>query len=244
MIGYSANSGQLALGVHLRDDATFDNFFYGQANSALKHALNVQLETDGEQIIYLHGSVGSGRSHLLQAACHQADRSGRNSLYLPMHDIVSVPAAEVLEGIEHLALVCIDDVELIAANVQWEEALFHFINRARAVNCKLLFSASNSPGNIGIELADLRSRLGWGLVFQNHALADEEQAAALKMRASGRGLSLSDEVVSYIFSRSTRGISSLLELLDILDRASMAEQRKLSIPFVRQYLDLDLEKDE
>lgn len=237
MAGYSANSGQLALGVHLRDDTTFNNFFYGQANKALKHALSVQLETDGEQIIYLHGVAGSGRSHLLQAACHLADSRGLSSLYLPMRDIVSMPAAEVLEGIEHLTLVCIDDVDVIAANSQWEEALFHFINRARALNCKLLFSASNAPANIGIELADLRSRLAWGLVFQNHTLTDEEQAAALQMRASGRGLILSDEVASYIFSRSTRGISSLLELLEILDRASMAEQRKLSIPFVRQYLD-------
>lgn len=242
MIEHSANSGQLALGVHLRDDATFDNFLFGQANNALKGALSLQLDTDGEQIIYIHGLAGSGRSHLLQSACHMAEGKGCSSLYLPMEDIASMPAAEVLEGIEHLSLICIDDVDAIASNAQWEEALFHFINRARMLNTKLLFSASNSPSNIGIELADLRSRLGWGLVFQIQPLVESDLAAAMKLRASGRGLMLSDEVVNYIFSRSTRNISSLLELLDTLDQASMAEQRKLSIPFVRQYLGLDTDE--
>jgi len=80
------------------------------------------------------------------------------------------------------------------------------------------------------------------LVFQIQPLVESDLAAAMKLRASGRGLMLSDEVVNYIFSRSTRNISSLLELLDTLDQASMAEQRKLSIPFVRQYLGLDTDE--
>ena len=244
MFDDSSTSGQLALGINLRDDATFDNFLYSYANNDLKHALSMQLDNTGEQIVYLHGVDGSGRSHLLQAACHEAEHKGRRSLYLPMQEIVSKPGALVLEGLENLSLVCIDNVEVIAKNKQWEQELFHFINRARAVNCKLLFSASNVPGNIGIELADLRSRLAWGLVFKIFLLVDDEQAVALKMRALGRGLILSDEVVSYILSRSTRSLSSLLELLEILDRASMAEQRRLSIPFVRQYMDSILGKDE
>lgn len=237
MNSHSVNSGQLALGVHLRDDATFENFFFGGANVALEQALSQQLESGGEQIIYLHGADGSGRSHLLQAACHFADSVGKSSLYLPMADIASMPASEVLESVENLTLVCIDDLDHITGSGEWEEALFYLINRVRALGNKLLFSASNVPGSIAVELADLHSRLAWGLTFQVHALSDDEQKQALQMRASGRGLILSDEVASYILSRSARGLGSLLALLETLDRASLEEQRKLSIPFVRQYLD-------
>jgi len=114
--------------------------------------------------------------------------------------------------------------------------LFHFFNRARAQNCRLLVSAQCAPRELQIELADLRSRLSWGIVYQMASLNDEGRQAVMRFRAERRGLQLSAEVASYITDRGPRTLASLLELLDQLDKASLTEQRALSIPFVKKTL--------
>lgn len=238
MTDNAANSGQLALGIYLRDDATFENFYFSEANKPLQFALDSQLNEGGEQIIYVHGRRGSGCSHLLQAACHLADLCGKSSLYLPMEELCAMTATEVLEGIEQLDLIALDNIEFISGNDDWQEGLFHLINRVRLGQCRLLIGANNAPRATGITLADLQSRLSWGLVFHVHMLTDSEQRQGLQMRAMQRGLIVEDDVAQYILSRSSRGLASLVPLLDKLDKASMAEQRRLSIPFVRQYLDV------
>jgi DnaA family protein len=88
-----------------------------------------------------------------------------------------------------------------------------------------------------VDLADLRSRLSWGIVYQLAQVDDEEKAAILQFRASRRGLQLPAEVARYIVNRAPRAMQSLLDLLDVLDKTSLAQQRALSIPFVKQVLD-------
>ena len=118
----------------------------------------------------------------------------------------------------------------------WEHALFGLYNRAREWGCRLLIAANASPRALAVKLADLRSRLSWGVVYQLSAASDEEKQAILQFRARRRGLNLGDEVASYIVTRAPRELDQLLQLLDRLDRASLADQRALSIPFVKQQL--------
>jgi DnaA family protein len=224
---------QLALEVQLRDDSTLENYLESPAVRPLLHALKTQLMPDGEPMIYVYGAVGSGRSHLLQAACHLA---GDSALYLPLGELAEYPPGDVLRGVETLKLVCLDDIGSVLGKDDWELSLFDLFNRARQWGCRLLLAADGPPRTQGVELPDLRSRLSWGIVFQLPQLDDDSRSAILRFRAERRGLLLSGEVASYIVNRAPRSLDRLLDLLDRLDRASLAEQRALSIPFVKQSL--------
>ena len=225
---------QLTLNVQLRDDATLENYLCAPAAQALLKALEGQLDVQGEPIIFLYGPADTGKSHLLQAACHLAGSAP--VVYLPLSDLVDYSPQDVLQGVESMGLVCLDDLHAVIGNEAWELALFNFFNRAREQNCRLLVSADSTPRELPVKLADLRSRLSWGIVYQLQTLNDEERQSVLCFRAARRGLQLSAEVASYIIDRAPRALSQLLELLDTLDEASLVEKRSLSIPFVKKAL--------
>ena len=225
--------GQLALEVRLRDEATLDNFLASGATRPLVDALKRQVGESGEAIIFIYGPAGCGKSHLLQAVCQSL---GSRALYLPLADVGSYPAGELLQGVEFRDLVCLDDVHRVLGDENWEEALFHLCNRARQRGCRLLVAGDAAPRALALELEDLRSRLAWGIVYQLSRPGDEEKAAILQFRAARRGLALPDEVAAFIVSRAPRALDQLLDLLEQLDQASLARQRALSIPFVKQVL--------
>ena len=213
--------------------ATFENYLATPASLALLPTLKSQLKPGGEPLVYIYGATGTGKSHLLQAACHVA---GASALYLPLRELVDFPPDQVLQGVENTGLVCLDDVEAVLGDEDWELALFDFFNRARQVNCRLLFGGSAAPRALPVDLADLASRLSWAVVFHLDSASDEFLQRVLSFRAERRGLPLSPEVASYIVSRAPRALSSLLPLLDQLDAASLSEKRSLSIPFVKAQL--------
>lgn len=221
---------QLPLRVGLRDSATFANFFTG-SNAAASHALQLQ----NEPFIYLWGTGGSGKSHLLQAACHAVTEVGGVAAYLPMGELSAMPP-QMLEGMEQMALVCMDDVDNIVGNADWEKALFHLYNRMRDNGRHLVVAGQASPSALGLKLPDLVSRLSWGPVYQLQTLNDEEKAAALRLRATQRGMEMTPDVANYLLSHAPRDMHALFALLDELDEVSLAAQRKLTIPFVRKLI--------
>jgi DnaA family protein len=224
---------QLPLEVHLRDDATLDNFLALPKVRPLVSTLQTQLGPAGEAIIYLYGPPGTGKSHLLQASCHV---EAAEALYLPLAELRQYPAQDVLQGVESLDRVCIDDIHAVLGDADWELALFNLYNSARQQGCRLVVAGNAAPRALAVNLADLRSRLSWGIVYQLAQADDEDKSAILQFRAARRGLSLSPGVASYIVSRAPRATEQLLEVLDILDKASLARQRALSIPFVKEAL--------
>ncbi|MEP5764977.1 MAG: DnaA regulatory inactivator Hda [Halieaceae bacterium] len=226
-----ASATQLALPVHLRDDATLENFLFTDALGALEQHLQ---QLSAESALYLHGGAGTGRSHLLQAACHAV--SDGEALYLPLEQLGELDPAEVLAGLESLSLICLDNLDAVAGKPDWEEALFHLINRCREQGCRLVFSAAAAPRQLAVQLADLRSRLSWGMVFQLPDVTDADKLLILQFRARQRGMTLGDETAAYIMSRASRSLAELIDVLEQLDRDSMVAQRPLTIPFVKQSL--------
>lgn len=226
---------QLALNMQLRDDATLASFLSAPALEPLLAALRAQASHAGEPLVFLHGSAGSGKSHLLQAACHLLPAA---SCYLPLAELVALPAGELLQGLESRQLVCLDDLDAVAGDAGWEVALFHFCNRARDAGCRLLLAAAASPRQLPVQLPDLQSRLGWGPVFHLLAPDDERKQAILQFRARCRGLDMPVEVSRFLVSRSARGLADLMALLETLDSRSLAERRALTVPFVKQALGL------
>jgi len=136
-------------------------------------------------------------------------------------------------GSEVLAL---DDLGAIAGNQEAEHALFDLYNRARAEGSALLFAADATPIQLGLELPDLRSRLGACTQFALKSLDDDERRAVLKAQAASRGIELDDSVLDWLFARYARDLGALLDLLDKLDAASLAAQRRITVPFLRELL--------
>jgi len=227
-------SHQLPLGFTFSDDVSFDTFYAGSNSLLLKHLL-ASAHDRSEPLIYIWGSAGVGKTHLLQAACQCAAKCEQRVAFVPLRDHNNL-SPEMLMGLEHLQLVCIDDVDAITGQPQWEEALFHLYNRAQEAQLPLVISGKVTPAALGLGLQDLTSRLGWGLVFHVHPLNDEEKLGAIQQRARFRGMVLSDEVGHYLLKRYSRETHALFQLLDQLDSASLTAQRKLTIPFVREFI--------
>jgi DnaA-homolog protein len=224
---------QLPLALRWPRRQRFEHFHAG-ANAAALAAVRALALEPGAPWIYLHGAGGSGRSHLLMAACQAASSVGRRVQYLPLATIADHAAA--LRGVAGSELLALDDLGVIAGNREAEHALFDLYNRARAEGSALLFAAAATPAQLGIELPDLRSRLGACTQFALKPLDDDERRAVLKAQAASRGIELDDSVLDWLFARYARDIGALLDLLDKLDVASLAAQRRITVPFLRGFL--------
>jgi len=229
---------QLSLNVHLNDDATFDNYFVveNSSNYLALQAVKSLVADAIEPFIYIWGAEGVGVSHLLQAACHAASTSSLRSQYLPLEELAGFAADELLDGLEQLDLLCLDGVQHVVGQPGWDHALFHLYNRVRDTQCRLLVSADCAPRDLSSGLPDLISRMGWGVAFHLQALSDDEKMAALKLRAHARGIELTDEVLTFIIHRASRDMVELFEYLQQLDTLSLAEKRRVTIPFVKEAL--------
>jgi DnaA family protein len=232
------NNPQLPLGLVLRDSARFESFFPGQNREAVA-SLQAAAQGMGESLVYIAAPAGQGKTHLLQAACHTAGESGRRAGYLPLAELKHVAAA-VFDGLEQLELVCLDDVDAIAGEPQWEHALFDLFNRLRDAGRTLLVTAVQRPDAAGFGLPDLASRLGWGASYVLKPMAEADIMAALAHRARGRGLELPLETAQFLLRRFPRDLPTLFALFDTLDSASLVEQRRLTVPFVKSVLDGNL----
>ncbi|MGD2055817.1 MAG: DnaA regulatory inactivator Hda [Gammaproteobacteria bacterium] len=230
------NSPQLPLGLALRDSARFASY-YPVGNQEAVSSLQAAAAGCGEALVYVAAAAGLGKTHLLQAACHQAGECQRASAYLPMRDIAADTAA-VLPGLERLDLVCLDDIDALAGREEGERALFHLFNRMRESGSVLLVAASAPAQQCGFRLPDLVSRLGWGLTYRLRSLDDGAVLAALLHRARARGLELSEETAVFLLKRIPRDLPTVFSALDRLDEAAMVEQRRLTIPFVKSILNL------
>jgi DnaA family protein len=225
---------QMPLDLSIRDPLNFENYHPGP-NAFITTYLQRVVSQGTPASIYLYGAPTSGKSHLLHASCLAAVEQGRRAIYLPMRLLQHEPP-ELLGGLEHADLVCLDDIHAIAGRQGWEHALFHFYNRLQEYEVPLLVAASSPPVQLGLELPDLSSRLQALEIYQVQVLDDADRLLALQMRARQRGLILPDASAHYLLSHHPRGFSELLTLLDSLDALSLAAQRRLTIPFLRQVL--------
>ncbi len=204
---------QLLLDIQPLAPATLDNFIAGSNEEAL-HSLRMAIDGANEaRFIYLWGTPGSGKSHLLQAC---------NDLALE----------------RDLPLSVVDDVHTLDDEAQIE--LFNYFNQLRASGGILITSGNAAPTQMGLR-DDLATRLAWGLVYQLHPLSDEEKAKALKTHAKERGMKLPDEVVDYCLRYLRRDLPTLMAVLNALDKWSLTEKKPVTVPMLKKLLQLELE---
>jgi DnaA family protein len=212
---------QLLLDIVPDWQPTLDNFVVGrnlELLSVLRHALT---GSGSERCFYLWGETGSGKSHLLQACIRASLDIKKNAIYA--HG--SVPqSAEV---------VAVDDVEQLDDVAQI--GLFNLHNQMRDNGGMLLVSGKESPLHLKVR-NDLRTRLGWGLVYQVHILSDEEKDQALVQHAHSRGFVMPPEVTQYLLRHGRRDLPSLLAVLDALDAHSLSLHRAPSVPLLKEVM--------
>jgi DnaA family protein len=221
---------QLSLGVRLHDRAVFDSYLPGPNALAVSH-LRERLQPGARGVTWLHGPAGSGKSHLLQAACAQSPGSG----YFPLHMLLTY-GPDVLEGAERLPLACLDDLQHIAGLPEWETALFLLYVELDARGGRLLLAADAPPATLPWRLPDLASRCAAATVFALQGLDEPQQREALRLRAQQRGLEMPEDCALYLQRHFPRDMSTQQALLERLDQASLAEQRRLTLPFLRSVL--------
>ena len=225
---------QLPLHFEFRANQTFDDFFPGSNLEVINH-LKKSIEGNGERLIFLWGQSGQGKSHLLQACCHQAQSQQLSSFYFAF-SAFELPDSAMLSGLDKLDIICFDNIQHIAGNPTWEHAFFNFFNLHRDQDHTLILSASCPPNEIAFQLPDLKTRLNWGLTLKIQPLSDEERITALIFKAGQMGFEISPQVGRFLLTHYVRDLSSLWVLLTKLDRASLAAKRKLTLPFLKQIL--------
>jgi DnaA family protein len=216
---------QLTLNIRLRDDATFGNFV-GSAADRIQH---------GSGLVFVFGASGTGKSHLLQALCHSVNQDGGTSIYL--QDPGS-HAPDILGSLDSFSVVCLDDIETSIGNEAWEVELFHLINSIVDGGSRLVISSSLPASSLEIKLPDLASRLRAAVAVEIDPLTDLEKLEVLKIKANNRGFTLNDEVARFILGRASRDMNHLVDLLSKLEAETLRLQKKLTIPFVKQTLQL------
>ena len=218
------------------DGHRFDSYFTGENNRLIFEAIKLFIQNEDHQQIVLWGSPSSGKTHLLQAACYSVVEQGGKATYFPLKNVINY-SVSILEGLENYSLICIDDIQLAVGNASWEVALFNLINQARYQQQTLLFSSDSNPKFARYLLADLKSRLLWGMVHQLEVLDENERFQAFEQRALLRGMNLEKSLIDYIKSRYTRDIKALIEVLDKLDKASLLNRRVITKSLIKRILE-------
>ncbi|AWL11859.1 DnaA regulatory inactivator Hda [Saliniradius amylolyticus] len=229
---------QLFLPVQLPDDEVYDSFIPGSNAHVLAHLTAwVTAAQPKPFLTYLSGQTGAGKSHLLFSACNQAADANLTCTYISFNQMADLAPA-MLQGLEQMDLVCLDDIQCIGGHLEWQQAVFDFINRAREQQCRLLVAADSGPKQLPLELPDLQSRLSWGVSYHIQPLDDEQRINALQVRAHRRGMTMPQEVARFLMNHCQRDMTVLVGLLDRLDALSLKAQHRLTIPFVKKALNL------
>ena len=220
---------QLALDIGLATGPTLANFFAGPNEAALKHLqLWVSNSTRSPVPIYLFGASASGKTHLLKAVCETLRGQGATVGWLDS-SVLEPPEYQ-----ESWSLVLIDDVQQFTA-VQQHVAFNWFVN-AQTHQLGVLAAGELPPADLRLR-EDLRTRLGWGHIFQLQVLTEPERRAVLRQEADTRGVFLGDDVMDFMLSRFSRDLGSLMQLLEQLDAYALQNKRAITIPLIKSMLE-------
>jgi DnaA-homolog protein len=191
-----------------------------------------RLAAGGSERLFLSGPTGSGKTHLLQAACAEAAEHGRQPVYLPLAAFDG-QVAEALQAQPAAELLCIDGVDRAAGDAAAELALFALHNRQHDAGGGLLYAARDTPDQLPLGLPDLRSRLQHCTRLTLQPLDEAGRRALLQHRAEARGMQLDDSVLDYLFRHVGRDLATLSTLLERIDRDSLAAKRRITVPFLK-----------
>lgn len=226
---------QQALPFMIDSNQSLTHFLPGHNSEALA-ATKLTAAMQGEWLLFLWGHSCTGKSHLMQGACQWAFMHGFRAIYVPLKTLAHFQH-EVLENLDDYDLVCLDDLESILPSPEWESAIFHLFNNLHSKRHHLMVSAPAQPSQLDFSLPDLKSRFGWGLNLKIQAPDEQTLMAIVQQRAIELGMDLSPAVTRYLMTHCPREPQYLLDLLGMLDRASLSAQKDISVHFLKRFLE-------
>ena len=224
---------QTVLPVSLPDYATFENFLPAANERSVVLLKQLLTEKIANKTCYIWGETGTGKTHLLYSAC----KISTNSAYIPLKQTRFQP--EALDGLDENEIICIDDVQAIATQSNWERSLMMILTKVESTKKILLFAGSAPPQELGFELRDLTSRFCGLQLLKLRPVNDTEKSVILIDRAARRGITIDETVARYILNHHARNMHSLISLLDRIDDVSLKSQRKVTIPFLKNLEEFD-----
>lgn len=216
---------QLALDLLAHAAPSLDNFVAGANRECVERLRALDSGAREIRFVYVWGAPGSGRSHLLAAL------AGGERVLTPGSPIAAFSVRP--EG----AILAADDVD--AMDAERQEALFHLFNRVQADAGSALVTAGTQPPLALPVREDLRTRLGWGLVFELQLLSDQDKAQALQSLSTERGVAVSADVFPWMLTHRSRDIRALLAEFDAIDRYALARKRPITVALLREWLQDD-----
>jgi DnaA family protein len=226
---------QFPLDFEFQSNHGFNTFFSASNQSVIQQLQALVLGT-GETQIFLQGNQSFGKSHLLQACCQLAHQEGIHPFYYPFEP-QRLPPLSIFEGLETLQLVCFDNVENILGLLDWEQTLLNFLNQQQASGRRLILASQMPIEALEVKLEDLKLRLYSGINLKLNPLEQDEIIAALIHKASYMGIMISPKVGRFLVTHYAFELPSMWVLLEQLDKATLSAQRKLTIPFLKQFLE-------
>lgn len=225
---------QPLLPLNIDDRFKLENFYWQPSNQELQQHADSVVAGLYAGVLYFYGVTGEGRSHLLQGICEGANKAKLSSYYLPLAALSTFNPKDLLQGLDHADIICLDDLNSVIGNRNWEESLFHLFNAMVDRNKVLVVCAQTIPNNLPFALADLRSRMASGMICHLHSLEYRYQKAMIFQRCQQRGYYLNDSHWSYIVRHGARNTGFLLRLIDALDRLSLDKKRVISIALIKE----------
>lgn len=213
---------------------SFDNYLSEQSDF-IAASLKSVIRGEGENLVGLWGAADSGKTHLVNScACFARNEITSFQIYDGL--LLAQCDPEFLQDLEGCELLLIDNLDAICGHRLWEQKFYQIINQCKQGDLSLIFTLSVNPGYLECVLDDFQSRLNWGLLLQLQSSDDRDIGRVLSYRASLLGIDLTGDVVTYLLRHYSRRLSTQIEILRILDLASLSAQKKISVPLVKQAL--------
>ena len=223
---------QIPLDVSLSEYMTFETFYLGPNKSVVD-----SLRDEKNQLIWLAGLEGFGKTHLLHAFLNSHEHENKKVLYLPMSESQDF-TPDILDNLAQYDLVAIDDIENIIGDMTWEEQLLKFYEDSYSTRNKILITAHDTPKGLNFLLPDLSSRFNLALIERLRPMNEDEMIKAILIHSKARGFDLPEDSAKYLINRVPRDVSVLIDMIKLLDYESLSMQRKLTIPFIKTVLDI------
>ena len=232
------NPTQLIFPFQINQKASFENFFCSPDNAELITRLNDLVVNKNADELIINGAAGSGKSFLMQAICNELSSSGKQFAFIPMNKAINM-GVEIFQNLASLDAVCIDDLQLILSEGEWEIALFNLINECQQSGCSIILSLG---GNQSLEeiaqLPDLLSRIKRMEFMKLQAVQDEFLNQALDFVSQQLDINLEKTELEFLLKHQTREFSFLVDNLITLDKQAASLKRKITIPLIKETLNL------
>ena len=226
------NPRQLALQIQINERASLNNFFVSKNNNKTIQILKDLLNSNNGAQIFIDDLGSNGKSYLLQAICNDFSNSNNPSIYIPMQEAINLDPS-ILEGVSELNLICIDDVDLINKQREWEIALFNLINECYEKECLLLLSGSINKLEA---IPDLVSRIKKMEILRLEAINDDELLEATQAISKNLNIKISEKNLNYLMNNSRRDIKTIFRTLSQLEKESLERKKSIGLNLIKEVI--------